>query len=174
MRKIYWGICLLFLTSSCLEWNKRNYSSIVTSLTSTLDSISTDAKATFVINMDSLKLIRCGLLEQYKQTLTPDTITIEAAQQIENLKFSCFNIRYFLQKESLLKTIEIKRKELKKLQQMIAKGDGERAFYNQMIQEEKKNVHNLKINYAHLRSHYLEGTRNFEKSERFLRELMLQ
>ncbi len=163
---------LISLLSSCLEISKKEYIQKIDQLIETTDSIRLVSQEINLLTADSLQKIRCGILSNYTQNYPSDTITIETAQHIENIKFSCHNLRLFEDKKEVLNMIQTKHHELIQLKQMVTKGAGDRTTYNELIQEEFKSVKNLKINFEQEHAYYINGIRNFEDSEHYLRELI--
>lgn len=174
MRRISLLMLIAIVVTSCLEWTNRSHLNKLNRLIQTVDSLGKLKNEYFTFNADSLKDIRQELLQLYKTQNTPDTITIEAGQHIENIKYSYANLRLYTQHYSLFDTLQIKQKELKQLRAIISKGNGNRAEYANLVDEESKNVKNLQNNYQQLQSYYTEGIRNFEESERYLRELLAE
>ncbi|HRO75758.1 MAG TPA: hypothetical protein PLP27_06400 [Crocinitomicaceae bacterium] len=162
----------LLLFSSCLEVNKRSYLSEIDTLLLDIDSMKTQAETLSIDTVDSLRKLRCDLLSAYKNDNPSDTITIETAQHIENLKFSCSNLKAFLDQKETLNQIEMYRNELLQLQKLINKGEGERSSYNELIAEEKQNIQVLKSNFEQIQRYYQNGIRNFGVSEEYLKSLM--
>lgn len=162
----------LFLLSSCLEVNKRSYLHEIDTLLSDIDSMKIQAETLSISTVDSLIALRCTLLNEYKKNNPSDTITIETAQHIENLKFSCSNLKAFLAQKETLNQIEWYRNELLQLQKLIDKGEGERSSYKELITEEKQNIRVLKSNFEQIQRYYQNGIRNFGVSEEYLKSLM--
>lgn len=168
-------ICLYLLSivlTSCLEVKKKEYVNQLEQLLLDVDSMVLISKKIDVKAVDSLSQIRCSLLDAYKSGIQPDTISVETAQHIENIKFSCFNLRQFNQNKKTLETTLKKQRELKSLLKMIHEGNGDRSSYQELVKEEIRSVSNLKTNFSRLAQNYADGIRNFETSERYLNELL--
>lgn len=171
MKKILFFLLISFLTS-CLEVSKKEYIQKLDVLLEKTDSLSQVSEEISIQTADSLQKIRCGLLTDYTQHYPSDTITIETAQHIENIKFSCGNLRFFKQQKEVLSILQAKHKELIQLKKMIHQGSGDRATYESMIEQETESVENLKMNFQQLHTYYINGIRNFENSEHYLIELI--
>jgi|GEM_PF-5993790 len=168
-------LCLYLLSiilTSCLEVKKKEYVSQLEQLILDVDSMVFISQKMEVKAVDSLTQIRCGLLNAYKSGIQPDTISVETAQHIENIKFSCFSLRQFNQNKKTLEIIRKKQRELRFLLKMIHEGNGDRSSYPELVQEEMRSVSNLKTNFSRLAQNYADGIRNFETSERYLNELL--
>jgi hypothetical protein len=164
-------ITLLFFTS-CLEWNNRSYLSELEKLSSITDSLSEQSSNISISSVDSLFDIRCGLLRNYKNQKQADTITLETAQHLENLKFSCENLKLFKENEDIFENIHTKQSELRKLKKFILKGNGNRSDYEKMVKKEAEYIHTLLVNFSELKLCYSNGMSNFEDSELYVKELI--
>lgn len=166
-------LCLLsIILTSCLEVKKKEYVKQLEQLILDVDSMILISKKIDVKTVDSLSKIRCSLLDAYKAGIQSDTISVETAQHIENIKFSCYNLRQFNKNKKTLEITLKKQQEIKSLLKMINEGNGDRSSYQELVKEEIRSVINLKTNFSKLAQNYANGIRNFETSEHYLNTLL--
>lgn len=126
----------------------------------------------YVANTDSLTLVRCGIVQSFKSHYTSDTIALETAQQLENLKYSCECLKKFVQNKPSIASVYNKKSELSKLRQMISNGWGDRDSYYKLVKEEQHNVHILVENINLIDEYYCAGTENLSTSENYIKALI--
>lgn len=151
---------------------KGEYIEQIQALKTEADSMLTLSEAYGKVNIDSLIFHRCGLIKNFVNNYHPDTITVEIAQNLEDLKFSCANLKAFEHNKNLVITVKKKSDELQNLLHLIQKGQGSRSEYQNFIAEERKSMVILKKNFKQLNINYLEGIKDYQVAENYIKSLL--
>lgn len=115
---------------------------------------------------------RKEILNQYKLNASKDTLSIQTAQHLENIKYSVRCLKLFYKNKQTITDLNIKQNELLQIRKLIQNGHGDRSSYDEILTEEVQNIAHLRSNFNRLMEWYLEGIRNFEESEQYLNELI--